>query len=506
MPDSFPLVCGTPEQSARVRAFLEAAGYAEAPLCARFEVVRLENLIGGFNRKGKMLERGLRSNDVVSFLVRLFLAGVAVPESEYRAWIPDLVREALEYMGLAAPYEAKPGYVYAPVLLYPSGRVYLASDRYVGPDGAPYYDQADVVMLAISKVSQDFLDMMPRTPCERFLELGAGAGAGALNAAFFAGESWATDITRRSVDFAEFSRRLNGLENVKMVQGDLFAPVEGIQFDRICTNPPFEPPVKQNYIFSVGGSDGEQIVRRILESLHTVLSPGGRLYVITLGSDREGDPFEQRLRRYMGPHADEYDLALFLRDELKPMEYSMEATLGEREGFDKMAEWGDFWASLKAQKVLYGHFVVQRKASDRAVFTVRRTFGPATGIRQAEWLLDWMTRAMEGGTARLLLESKPKAPHHIELRVRHAFREGKLLPTDYTLWTDRPFQTDLYCPGWLAKLAASCDGERTGAELFGHFREQGFLGRDNPEGRFLEALGALAAGGFVHIPGCEPPE
>jgi len=496
MGSEFPLTLGTPEQFATLRAFLDRAGFDERSLCAVFDVEHLYYLFHGFGLSSR-LTHGVDSNGEIACLVRYFLAGEALPAVELHRWIPEPVHHAMRALGLVQTLGGDPSRSYCPVILHPFETVYLASDRRISPEGVEY-GAPDIVMLALSGITQSFAAMVPRTPCERFLDLGTGSGAMGLLAAGFAKEVWATDITERAVAYAEFNRRLNGASNVTVVRGDLFAPLQGVMFDRIATDPPFEPPVKPNLIYSVGGEDGEAIIRRLLESLHLALAPGGRLYGICLGTDRENDPVEARLRRYLGPHAEEFDLALLIRQEQDPRSYALEATAMEGAGAEKLERWADFFLGLRAQSVVYAHFLVQRRSAPRPVFTVRRKFGPQSGVAQAEWLLDWMTRSMTRETDGFILEGKPALAPHAELIARHGMQGGELVPRSYTLNVKHPFEAQLQCPSWMARMASQCDGRRTGRELAEMFHQASGA-------RSLEGLAALAAGGFVTLSGHEPP-
>lgn len=90
--------------------------------------------------------------------------------------------------------------------------------------------------------------MIPASPCERFLELCCGTGIAALLAARNgAKHAYAFDIAARSVPFAEFNRRLNGLESVTIREGDLYSPSAGERFDRIVAHPPYVPVLQPKY-------------------------------------------------------------------------------------------------------------------------------------------------------------------------------------------------------------------------------------------------------------------
>jgi HemK-related putative methylase len=72
------------------------------------------------------------------------------------------------------------------------------------------------------------------------LDMGTGSGVCAIFAARHARRVVAVDINAAAVRCADINARLNHLEHkIDVRQGDLFAPVQGEQFDLILFNPPF---------------------------------------------------------------------------------------------------------------------------------------------------------------------------------------------------------------------------------------------------------------------------
>src|SRR6185503_16771380 len=180
----------------------------------------------------------------------------------------------------------------------------------------------DVVYPAILENTQQFLNIIPTDPCGTFFDLGAGTGiAGLFAAKNFAAHAWTSDITARSAHFCEFNRRLNGLQNATVVQGDMYEPVAGLEFDRIVTHPPYVPVSRPTHVFRDGGDDGELILRRAIEGLPRHLAPRGRFYAQTLISDREDDSTEDRIRRWLGPEQRHFDLALITETSRAPFDF-----------------------------------------------------------------------------------------------------------------------------------------------------------------------------------------
>jgi len=74
----------------------------------------------------------------------------------------------------------------------------------------------------------------------RVLDMGTGSGVCALVAARHAGHVAAVDISAQAVRCARINVLMNHCEErVRVIEGDLFAPLGGDRFDAILFNPPF---------------------------------------------------------------------------------------------------------------------------------------------------------------------------------------------------------------------------------------------------------------------------
>lgn len=74
------------------------------------------------------------------------------------------------------------------------------------------------------------------------------------------------DINERACELAARNARLNGIANAETRCGDGFAPVEGLRFDAILSNPPIRA--------------GKLAVHLLIEQAALHLRPGGRLVVV----------------------------------------------------------------------------------------------------------------------------------------------------------------------------------------------------------------------------------
>lgn len=134
---------------------------------------------------------------------------------------------------------------------------------------------------------------------ESVLDLCTGSGCLALVAAhMFPNASVdGVDLSEPALEVAEINLREHGLEDrVRFVKSDLFAALKKRKYDLILTNPPYVkaqdvadfPPefAAEPVMAHLGGTDGLDLVRRILKDARKHLSPGGGL-LCEVGDARE---------------------------------------------------------------------------------------------------------------------------------------------------------------------------------------------------------------------------
>jgi len=486
---TIPLRLGAPETFATVRELLRRANFTEAAICERLGIT-------GFHKFGSAGAHGCIGagmSTAFDALVRIFLDLGAVSRAEAVEVLGAAEVAALEELGLLCASPENAGNVVSPVGLAPTRGLWLVSD--CGGDLAGL--AGDVVYPAILENTQDFLSMIPTTRCEKFLDLGAGTGVAALLAAKdFAGHAWACDITERASVFAEFNRRLNGLENVTVDRGDLYEPVGKLQFDRIVTHPPYVPVSKPTCVFRDGGDDGEQIIRRIVEGLPEYLAPGGRFYALTLVSDRQGEAAEARVRGWLGAAEGEFDIAMIAETAREPFDFIGRAMQKGTHYPEELQYWSSVYRSLQVKYLVYGCIVVQRHAAPREAFTVRVQKGARSGAAETVWALDWNTAAA-GVEPEVLLGSRLRLSPELNLAVLHKMRGGSLAPAEFLLRVQYPFESECKCPNWCAALVLSCDGSRTAGEILEGLKRDGVVDQGTDAAEFAQVIRVLLGSGFL---------
>jgi hypothetical protein len=297
----------------------------------------------------------------------LFRGCFCVRETEFPA---DALR-LLERLGLIARDNAPPGFIYSTAAILRVASELIVCDRGGAPDLLDYPLPPDSVYQPIFANVMRYLANLPSTPCDALLELGTGTGIGAIVGARRARHVWATDVAARSVEFARLNCRLAGLDNVTVLVGDLYGPVEGMSFDRIAIHPPWAPSWQSKFVFGDGGDDGETILRRTIEGLPGVLRRGGQFYAMMLASDREGEPFEQRVRRWLGAGHSEFDVTLRELRRIPPDEF-LDQNLASRSITQAdVPFWRELWKATRTQAMFYGHVIVERCAETREPATIR---------------------------------------------------------------------------------------------------------------------------------------
>lgn len=401
----------------------------------------------GFNESGLADPAG--EDDPKALLASLFLQAAEVPADRVAGILPAGGLDLLTSLGLL---ELDGESVRPAVLLYPLAGLHIASD-FPGRDLAG----DDFVFPAISQQTWEYLSILPDTPCESLLEIGTGSGAAALLASRYAGTVTATDISPRCLHFAEFNRRLNGVQSVRFIESDVYDGLaDGETFDRIAAHPPYVPWTGAQEAYRHGGPDGEAILRRLLAGLGERLRPGGSCHLATMGLDTLDEPLEQRVRSMMAPL--EADLLVAEREVLTPLEFVLPWKEGEDMSFEEAWGLSQALQTVRAKALVRCSILLERRDGPGQAKTLRRRAGQAAGASElatelarerAEW--EWES----------LLDAPLEVAGEIEL-------ETISLPTDdgwrartHILNAEYPFVFRSDCPAWAAELIPKLDGNRS---------------------------------------------
>ena len=134
------------------------------------------------------------------------------------------------------------------------------------------------------------------------LEIGTGSGIVAMYASRLTDKITVTDINFDACQLAEKNFRDNGIENIEILFGNMFEPVENRKFDVILFNTPYLPTEdgevlesNLNYAFD-GGLDGRKVIDMFLNEVGNHLNDGGIVQMIQSslsGNDETLDRFDE---------------------------------------------------------------------------------------------------------------------------------------------------------------------------------------------------------------------
>ncbi len=116
----------------------------------------------------------------------------------------------------------------------------------------------------------------------KVLELGTGTGAIAASAARYTTRVVATDINPFAVKCAKATMRLNNAEDsVEVIEGDLFTPVQGHQFDVILFNPPYFSGTPRGLLAQAWYAGPHlEVINRFLTEARVYLAPEGIVQIL----------------------------------------------------------------------------------------------------------------------------------------------------------------------------------------------------------------------------------
>lgn len=487
-----PLHFGTDEQFAAVRRLFIENDFNEKSVCDQFDLRAVSEYRLDIPRPTP--EEPPASNAEV--LIRLFLEGLYVPGSELQRLHPQAI-SILRAVGLIQS-GPEPDQYMATAAVVPSNDLFLVSDRWSNPDRSPFSTHEDIVYPGHIPNTQVFIESLPKDPCDSLLDIGTGTGVAALVAARdYAKETVAADIAASCTQCASFAARLNGLPNCQSALGSLFEAVEGRTFDRIIAHPPYVPVLKKKWTFHSGGQDGEDIIRGIITGLPAALRPGGSFHGITLGSDRKGAPWQDRIRGFLGEHGQEFDIYVIERKDLELKQFAERSALENNGGLREVKEWEAVFERLGITALVYGSIIIRRHAENRKGFSARRPTGRHTKGRELAWLVNWETAAHQEGILDKVLRQRLSARPNLPLEVNHTLEDSDWKPRRYMLHLDYPFHVRCDVHPWMLSMLTQCNGTHTTLEVLAQLQAKKVLPAGLPEREFAAALLPLISAGAL---------
>jgi predicted RNA methylase len=283
---SAPLCLERPELIQQARAVLNRAGFDETHIPERLGVKEMSRQSFEPIDRARIRWR-TQDADALSTLIRLFLAGIPVDFAAFRAAVQPM--EPADWTGLGL-VEVEGDLVHRSVALRPCQGFIVAHD-FAAPDGRRRPDY--VLGLTGSTLTLASATFQPE--CALALDLGTGSGFLALLAARRSQRVLATDVNPRAVNMAAFNALLNGMQNIDVALGDLFAPTRDLRFDLILCNPPFVISPESDLMFRDSGLKGDEVCARIVREAPAHLAEGGYAQIMCNWVRRADEDWRERV-------------------------------------------------------------------------------------------------------------------------------------------------------------------------------------------------------------------
>lgn len=489
-----PLRMGTREEFALVAAALSEAGFDEATVCKTLNIEDNADL-NSVESADCLLDAPKR----LALFIKLFLFLDLVPSAEVESELDRATLDAFLALDLLRLGDYGADLYYTPIFLYPVAGLLIASDRHTSPDGGPFQAPEDIVFPAIFIGTLRFLRVLPRKGVADAIDLCSGSGVGALVLSKHVEHVIASDITSRAAHFARFNGRLNGCENLEAVVGDLFSAVAGRTFDCITAHPPYMPTFRPTALWRDGGETGEILVQRIIKDLPQYQRPGGTTYIVTIGLDTEAGQFEERARQWLGDSHTEFDIVFAFGNEVSAE--TVVKGIAKRDPRATPADMERLKEAFKSEqtlRIMYGVLVIHRRAeAGGEPWTARTRLSIATDGSDFEWAFAWHLRRAKADFLSELASAKPRLSANLRVKVMHEVLSGELLPTEFTLETDKPFLFALKADGLTVTVITRFNGELTIAEVYQAANEAEELPEGLKQEDFLKHAAFLVDHGFL---------
>lgn len=498
-PYNCPLRIGTRDEFTCVRKFLTRIAFTESRLCRALQIRQISDL--------PRVDWDSAPLDELSTALRLFL-NVFVriqsrPEGEFATTWGSATVDAFRSLGLLQRSKLDPGRLMSTVWLSPIAGFVVASDLTRDADDAddetPRYLE-DAVFPAIASLTKEFLHFLPDGRGGEALDLCGGSGIGALHLARTARLSASADITQRSAFYAAFNGMLNDVPIVSYC-GDLYEPVAGRQFDLVCAHPPYVPDIGPRAIYRDGGEVGETITRRIIEQLPRHLRSDGTCVIVGYQRDTHAQPFEQRVRDWLGDAGAEFDI-IFAVDRNQSIEQVTEGQRSRLRGDDvneQLLCLAKRLRDLDTRRFSHGVLLLRRKSSPVTSQPLRLGIRPEASPAEFDRIFAWRDRRLQPDFKTWLVEQRPRLASHLELRTRQVVKDGQLVDADIMFHVEHDVEASLRMDRWIVSVLIQLDGKQSIGELFEASQRAGAFPDGFPLDVFSSLIDAMIERGYLEL-------
>jgi len=448
----------------RLRSWFEEEGYTETNLKKHLGAAELPSR--HLRNHARLLDR---TSAPVPLNVLLRWFWLALPQNRKQAsdLVPGDILSVLVQSGLLK--EEGDDLLPRAMLLHVEGFL-------VASDHASSIDRKQVEMVLWPNPTSKFLARFAvRRQSRATLDLGTGSGILSLGASRFSDAVVATDLNRRAVDCARFNARLNGVENIEVLAGDCFAPVNGRRFDLILSNPPFFITPQSNYLFCENTMELDGLCRRLVKEAHDHLSEGGYMQMLCEWAQIKGQPWEERVAEWLqDTGCDAWVMKGLTQD---PEEYAQQRIKETSE--DPSQDTATYTGYMnyyhhRGVEAIHDGLIVMRRREGRNWVRIEEV--PATPKGELGDMIvstfSAHTLMQQIDSEEKLLAMRPRMAPNVRLEQVCAQHQGEWRAESLTLRLVSGFPFHMNVQPLVAEFLVTCDGNRTAEKAIQAFASQ----------------------------------
>lgn len=449
------------DESRLLLALFNDAGYTEENLRKHLGAAELPSR--QLRNEPRLLDR-MAEPILLNALLRWFWMGHSQTATKISELVPGDFLALLLKCGLVKPQEDR---LSAMAMLLPFGGFLVAADFPVA------IERGESEMVLWPNPTSKFLARFSiRRHSRATLDLGTGSGILSLGAAKFSDTVVATDLNQRAVPFASFNARLNGVENIEVLTGDLFAPVANRRFDLILSNPPFFITPQQGYLFCDNSMELDGLCRRLVKEAPEYLNEGGYMQMLCEWAQVSGQPWQERITEWLdGTGCDAWVMKGLTQDPGEYAQHRIRETFSNPADDAKLYEgYMEYYRRLGVEAIHDGLIVIRRRAGTNwvQIEEVPKTPNGDLGdmVLSTFAARDLLNQMQDNES---LLALKPRLSPHARLEQICKQSNGSWAAESITLRLISGFPYHLTLQPLVAEFLATCDGTRTAEEAIQAF-------------------------------------
>lgn len=478
-----------PDDYRRMKDLLEAAGYRQETI---LDVLGIGGFLPSPGQDLPILLKRTSNGRPIDTLIRLFLMEMPVRTDDLKPAVQPMTIDSWVKAGIL---HREGDRLRTRVKLLPFHGMLVAFD----PD---YSVGAEDYVMGIGSSSLTLANITVRRQGVRTLDLGTGCGIQALLAATHSEAVTAVDRNRRAVAMTQFNVRLNGLDHVASLEGDLLAPVAGRKFDLIVSNPPFVISPDARYIYRDSGMEEDRISLTLVGKAPDFLEEGGFFQMLCNWVEYEGQDWKDRLRAWFeGTGCDVWAM----RSESREAETYASTWIRHTERLDDEAfsrrfdEWMDYYTRRGIGSVAAGIIMMRRRSMGSN--WVRLDDGPEKMIGPCGEAVLRGFEAMDFlqalGDDEGMLDTCFSVSPDVRLDQQYRPVDGAWSVVESTVRLSTGFAYDGHADPIVVNLLAACNGHRRLIEIISTAASH--LNGDSAEitSRFVQLTRRLVERGFL---------